>query len=158
MRRWTLSGPSLATVVIPPSVDGTRFRPLDADARAAVRERFGLPASGQLIVCISRLVPRKGMDVLIEAAARLAGEGRDLSVAIAGTGRDAPRLKRLINRLGAPVSLLGRISDAELPDLYGAGDVFAMLCRNRWGGLEQEGYGIVFIEAAAAQASPRSRG
>ncbi len=44
----------------------------------------------------------------------------------------------------------GRVPDEDLPDLYGCGDVFAMLCRNRWAGLEQEGFGIVFLEAAAA--------
>jgi phosphatidylinositol alpha-1,6-mannosyltransferase len=48
------------------------------------------------------------------------------------------------------VRLLGRVDHDDLPALYGCGDVFAMLCRNRWGGLEQEGFGIVFVEAAAA--------
>ncbi len=51
---------------------------------------------------------------------------------------------------GAPVRLLGGVSDVDLPRLVGAADVFAMLCRNRWAGLEQEGFGIVFLEAAAA--------
>jgi phosphatidyl-myo-inositol dimannoside synthase len=51
---------------------------------------------------------------------------------------------------GAPVRFLGRVPDDDLPALYGCGDVFAMLCRNRWAGLEQEGFGIVFVEAAAA--------
>jgi phosphatidylinositol alpha-1,6-mannosyltransferase len=45
--------------------------------------------------------------------------------------------------------MLGRVPDNDLPDLYGCADVFAMLCRTRWGGLEQEGFGIVFLEAAA---------
>ena len=45
---------------------------------------------------------------------------------------------------------LGRVADADLPALYGCADVFTMLCRNRWAGLEQEGFGIVFVEAAAA--------
>jgi phosphatidylinositol alpha-1,6-mannosyltransferase len=49
----------------------------------------------------------------------------------------------------APIRFLGRVSDADLPSVYGAADVFAMLCRDRWGGLEQEGFGIVFLEAAA---------
>ncbi|MBV9042230.1 MAG: glycosyltransferase family 4 protein, partial [Acidimicrobiia bacterium] len=59
------------------------------------------------------------------------------------------RLDRLVHETGAPVRLLGRVPDADLPALYGCGDVFAMLCRNRWAGLEQEGFGIVFLEAAA---------
>jgi phosphatidylinositol alpha-1,6-mannosyltransferase len=48
------------------------------------------------------------------------------------------------------VRLLGRVSNDDLPRLYGCADVYAMLCRNRWAGLEQEGFGIVFLEAAAA--------
>ena len=90
------------------------------------------------------------MDRLIEAAARLRGRHADLLVAIAGDGRDRRRLEKLIETTGAPVRLLGRVDDADLPDLYAAADVFAMLCRTRWGGLEQEGFGIVFVEAAAA--------
>ena len=45
---------------------------------------------------------------------------------------------------------LGKVPDDDLPKLYGCADVFAMLCRDRWAGLEQEGFGIVFVEAAAA--------
>jgi phosphatidyl-myo-inositol dimannoside synthase len=70
-------------------------------------------------------------------------------VAIGGGGRDRSRLDRLASRTGAPVRMLGRVPDDDLAELYGCADVFAMLCRNRWGGLEQEGFGIVFIEAAA---------
>jgi len=69
---------------------------------------------------------------------------------VAGAGRDRARLDRLIGRTGAPVRLLDRVADSDLPDLYGCADVFAMMCRQRWGGLEQEGFGIVFLEAAAA--------
>jgi hypothetical protein len=60
------------------------------------------------------------------------------------------RLERLAAEVGAPARFLGRVDDAVMPGLYGCGDVFAMLCRNRWLGLEQEGFGIVFLEAAAA--------
>jgi phosphatidylinositol alpha-1,6-mannosyltransferase len=55
-----------------------------------------------------------------------------------------------VRRTAAPVQLLGRISEEDKADLLAASDVFAMACRNRWGGLEQEGFGIVFVEAAAA--------
>ncbi len=99
---------------------------------------------------VSRLVPRKGMDVLIDAAALLSPRFPDLTVAIAGRGRDAERLAGRVAESGAPVRLLGGVSDEDLPRLVGAADVFAMLCRNRWLGLEQEGFGIVFLEAAAA--------
>jgi phosphatidylinositol alpha-1,6-mannosyltransferase len=136
-------------VRIPPGVDTARFRPLAAIDRAATRARLGLPATGPLVVSVSRLVPRKGMDTLIRAAALLASRHPDLTVAISGGGRDLPRLRHLVSRTGAPVHLMGRVNDLDLPALYGSADVFAMCCRRRWAGLEQEGFGIVFLEAAA---------
>jgi phosphatidylinositol alpha-1,6-mannosyltransferase len=135
--------------VVPPGVDGERFRPLDDGERTRARSELGLPVEGRLVVSVSRLVPRKGMDVLIDAASRLSADRPDLTVAIAGTGRDRSRLERRIARVAAPVRLLGRVPDDALPRLYGCADVFAMLCRDRWAGLEQEGFGIVFLEAAA---------
>ncbi len=139
----------LATTVVPPGVDVDRFTPLTVEQRAKARAALGLPVDGRLVVSVSRLVPRKGMDVLIEAAARLAPARPDVTVAVAGGGRDRSRLERLIRRNGAPVRLLGRVDDEVLPSVYGCADVFAMLCRTRWAGLEQEGFGIVFLEAAA---------
>lgn len=137
-------------VRIPPGVDTARFRPLAAIDRAATRARLGLPGNGPLVVSVSRLVPRKGMDTLIRAAALLAPTHPALTVAISGAGRDLGRLRRLIERTGAPVRLVGRVNDLDLPALYGSADVFAMCCRRRWAGLEQEGFGIVFLEAAAS--------
>ena len=137
-------------VEIPPGVDLDRFEPLSSGVRAKARADLGLPAQGPLVVSVSRLVPRKGMDVLIDAAVRLRSEFPDLTVAIAGQGRDSERLAGRIAEHSAPVRLLGAVSDNDLPRLVGSADVFAMLCRNRWLGLEQEGFGIVFLEAAAA--------
>ena len=110
---------------------------------------------------VSRLVPRKGMDVLIEAVGILSRERPDLTLAIAGGGRDRRRLEMKARRSGARVHFLGRVSEEELPLLDGAADVWAMCCRSRWFGLEQEGFGIVFLEAAAtgvAQLAGRSGG
>ena len=148
VKRLTGSPPPYASV--PPGVDGNRFRPLDAAQRLAAREELGVGPGAQLVVGVARLVPRKGMDVLVRAAARLAPAFPDLVVAVAGTGRQAGALTRLVARHRAPVRLLGSVPDASLPRLYGAADVFAMPCRSRWAGLEQEGFGIVFLEAAAA--------
>lgn len=139
-----------AVIEITPGVDLDRFRPLGPDERTRARVDLGLPKEGPLVVSVSRLVPRKGMDVLIDAAARLRPEFPDLTVAIAGRGRDADRLSGRIAESDAPVHLLGAVSDDDIPRLVGAADVFVMLCRNRWLGLEQEGFGIVFLEAAAA--------
>ncbi len=144
------AGRALPSVLVPPGVDTDRFVPLDDAAKAATRARLGLPAEGRLVVSVSRLVPRKGMDVLVKASVLLARSHPDVTVAIGGGGRDHDRIQRLIDETGAPARLLGRIAHEDLPALYGCGDVFAMLCRNRWAGLEQEGFGIVFVEAAAA--------
>ncbi len=151
----------LRAYVIPPGADVDRFGPLRGCARSKARHRLGLVSGEPLVASVSRLVPRKGMDTLVRAAAMLSAEGRRLQVAIAGEGRDKRRLDRLVRRLNAPVRLLGRLSDVDITALYGCSDVFAMLCRSRWGGLEQEGFGIVFVEAAAAgvpQVAGRSGG
>ncbi len=144
------AGRSLPSVLVPPGVDTERFRPLDEAERTSTRQRFGLPVDRPLVVSLSRLVPRKGMDVLVKASAQLASRHPDLTVAIGGAGRDRRRLDRLVASTGAPVRMVGRVSHEDLPRFYGCGDVYAMLCRNRWAGLEQEGFGIVFLEAAAA--------
>jgi phosphatidylinositol alpha-1,6-mannosyltransferase len=123
--------------------------PLDEGARRVARERFGVSAHAPLVVGVSRLVPRKGFDVAIRAMAGLAGEFDGLTMLIGGTGRDRGRLEKEVAQLRAPVRLLGRVSEDDLPALYGCADAFMMLCRTRWGGLEQEGFGIVFAEAAA---------
>jgi phosphatidylinositol alpha-1,6-mannosyltransferase len=137
-------------VQIPPGVDTDRFRPLPQIDRASARARLGLTHSGPLIASVSRLVPRKGMDTLIRAASSLSGRFPGLSVAIAGAGRDRRRLERLASRARVRVDLLGKVDDADLPDFYACADVFALCCRSRWWGLEQEGFGMVLVEAAAS--------
>jgi phosphatidylinositol alpha-1,6-mannosyltransferase len=137
-------------VRVPPGVDTERFRPLPRIDSAAQRARFGLNVGGPVVVSVSRLVPRKGMDTLIEAASTIAGRFPGLSVAIAGAGRDRSRLEKLAAKARARVDFLGKLPDADLPGFYACGDVFALCCRSRWWGLEQEGFGIVLVEAAAA--------
>lgn len=143
------AGRDLPATVVPPGVDTARFRPLTAEERAAARTDFGLPVDGQVIAGVSRLVPRKGFDTAIRAVATLRSSHPELVLAIAGSGRDAARLRRLADELDAPVRFLGRVDHDDLPRVFGCADVFTMLCRNRWAGLEQEGFGIVFVEAAA---------
>jgi phosphatidyl-myo-inositol dimannoside synthase len=135
-------GRQVRGVIVPPGVDVERFRPLDDAQRRAVRERFGLDTTRPLVLGLSRLVPRKGFDVVLDAVAGLP----DVQLAIAGAGRDRARLER---RARAGTAFLGRVPDAELSALYACADVFAMCCRERWAGLEAEGFGIVFLEAAA---------
>ena len=140
---------NLPVCVIPPGVDVDRFKPLDERARSTVRERFNFKDDDEVILTLSRLVPRKGMDVLISATSELMKTRPRVHLLIAGTGRDLRRLKALAQSTNAPVTFLGFVSDDEVSELYGMADIFGMICRVRWGGLEQEGFGIVFLEAAA---------
>jgi phosphatidylinositol alpha-1,6-mannosyltransferase len=148
-------------IQVPPGVDTERFAPLDRARRDDVRRSFGLDEHAFLVSSYSRLVPRKGMDTLIRAATRLKAHAPNLQVAIGGSGRDEKRLRALAARLDAPVTFLGRVPDDVLSDWLGASDLMVMDCRSRWLGLEQEGFGIVFVEAAAtgvAQIAGRSGG
>lgn len=155
------AGRELPTTIVPPGVDTHRFRPLDDDDRLGARAKFGIPADAQVISAISRLVPRKGFESAIRAVNYLKPSHPDVLLVIAGRGREEARLRRLAAELDAPVTFLGRVSNDDLPLVYGCSDLFTMLCHDRWGGLEQEGFGIVFVEAAAcgvAQVAGRSGG
>ena len=148
-------------IQVPPGVDTRRFTPLDPSRRNEVRQSLGLDPTAFLVSSYSRLVPRKGMDTLIRAATRLKAKFPNLQVAIGGTGRDEKRLHQLAKRLDAPVVFLGHVPDDALNEWLGASDLMVMDCRSRWLGLEQEGFGIVFVEAAAtgvAQIAGRSGG
>jgi phosphatidyl-myo-inositol dimannoside synthase len=143
------AGRALPISVVLPGVDVDRFAPLSAAGRTAARAEFDVPADAELIVGISRMVPRKGFDVAIRAVAELRTERPHLMLVLSGAGRDEQRLRRLADELHAPVRFVGRVTNEQLPRLYGCADLYTMLCRNRWGGLEQEGFGVVFLEAAA---------
>jgi phosphatidylinositol alpha-1,6-mannosyltransferase len=143
------AGQMLNHTIIAPGVDTKRFVPLNENERHEARRHFGWHDDDEIVLGISRLVPRKGFDILIRAIAQVAPRRRRLKLVIASTGRDEERLKKIAREVRAPVEFLGRVPHEDLPRLYGSADVFSMMCRNRWGGLEQEGFGIVFVEAAA---------
>lgn len=114
-----------------------------------LRERHGV-ADRPLVVCVSRLVPRKGQDVLIRSMAQVRRRVPDASLLIVGGGPYRRDLEALAAKAPAgAVTFAGEVSEQDLPRYYRAGDVFAMPCRTRRGGLEVEGWGNVFIEAAA---------
>jgi phosphatidylinositol alpha-1,6-mannosyltransferase len=135
-------------VQLPPGVDEKIFHP--ASGGDAVRARLGL-ADRPVVVCVSRLVPRKGQDTLILAMPRILREVPDAVLLIVGGGPYADELSGLADRTGVAgsVRFTGAVPWAELPAHYGAGDVFAMPCRTRRGGLDVEGLGIVYLEASA---------
>jgi phosphatidylinositol alpha-1,6-mannosyltransferase len=102
-----------------------------------------------VVVCVSRFVPRKGQDLVIDAAARLAERGIVVEVLLVGKGRTEGQLRRRAERKGVDVRFEVDVPWDRLPDLYRQADVFCMPCSSRWGGLEVEGLGLVFLEAAA---------
>lgn len=131
---------------IPPGVDVELFHPgIDA---AALRRRWEIPDGAPLVGCISRLVPRKGQDVLLEVWPEVQRRHPDAWLAIVGTGPLEDDLRRQAAGL-ANVVITGRLEWADLPAAYAALDVFAMPCRTRLAGTDVEGLGIVYLEAQA---------
>jgi phosphatidylinositol alpha-1,6-mannosyltransferase len=135
-------------VRLPPGVDEKTFHP--ESGGAAVRERLGL-TDRPVVVCVSRLVPRKGQDTLIRALPLILADEPETVLLIVGGGPYRKDLERLAASTGVSgsVRFTGPVEWAELPAHYGAGDVFAMPCRTRRGGLDVEGLGIVYLEASA---------
>lgn len=131
-----------------PGVDVETFRP-DVDG-SGVRARHGLTGR-PVIVCVSRLVRRKGQDTLIRALPAVRREIPDAALLLVGRGPYRADLERLAGRTGVAdhVVLTGAVPDAELAAHYAAGDVFAMPCRTRRAGMDVEGLGIVYLEASA---------
>ncbi len=133
-----------------PGVDAAVFRP-DPAAREAIRARYGL-GDRPVVVCVSRLVRRKGQDTLLRAWPEVIRRVPGAALVIVGDGPYAADLHKLSERLRLPrasVYFTGPVPQAELPAHYAAGDVFSMPCRTRRGGLDVEGLGIVYLEASA---------
>ncbi|MCW2576096.1 MAG: hypothetical protein JWR66_2126 [Modestobacter sp.] len=135
-------------VQLSPGVDADRFTP-DADG-TAVRERHGL-GDAPVVVCVSRLVPRKGQDTLVEGWSQVLARHPRARLLLVGGGPMEATLRRMIAARGleGSVVLAGGVPVEQLPAHYAAGDVFAMPCRTRRRGLDVEGLGMVFLEAAA---------
>jgi phosphatidylinositol alpha-1,6-mannosyltransferase len=131
-----------------PGVDVAEFRP--GSGGAAVRERLGL-GQGPVVVCVSRLVPRKGQDTLIRAWPQVRAVSHNATLLLVGDGPYRNGLLRLARKLGVADSVMftGAVPRVDLPAYFDAGNVFAMPCRTRRRGLDVEGLGIVYLEASA---------
>ncbi|MBB4892820.1 phosphatidylinositol alpha-1,6-mannosyltransferase [Streptomyces olivoverticillatus] len=141
-------GAAARMVQLPPGVDEKTFHP--SSGGAEVRARLGL-ADRPVVVCVSRLVPRKGQDTLIEAMPRILAAVPDAVLLLVGGGPYEGELRKRAEEAGVAhaVRFTGAVPWEELPAHFGAGDVFAMPCRTRRGGLDVEGLGIVYLEASA---------
>ncbi|WP_396905217.1 glycosyltransferase family 4 protein [Mycolicibacterium phlei] len=143
-------GPRAALEHLPPGVDTDRFAP-DEVARAELRARYRL-GGRPVVVCVSRLVPRKGQDMLIRALPAIRQRVPGAALVIVGGGPYRNTLRRLAHSFGVAehVVFTDGVPAEELPAHHAMGDVFAMPCRTRGAGLDVEGLGIVFLEASAS--------
>lgn len=143
-------GPGTAFERLPSGVDIDRFYP-DRAAGTRIRERHGLAEDTPVIVCISRLVERKGQDKLIEAMPHIVAAHPDARLLLVGVGPYRHRLVELAEKVGVAdrVIFTGKVDFADLPAYYNSADVFAMPARTRGKGLDVEGLGIVYLEAQA---------
>jgi phosphatidylinositol alpha-1,6-mannosyltransferase len=132
-----------------PGVDPQQFHPRCGGD--LVRRRLGIAASAPVVVCTARLVRRKGQDTLVRAWPAVLRDRPDAVLLLVGDGPSRRRVERLVRRTGVTgsVVLTGGVPWAEVPAYTDAGDVFAMPCRTRLGGLEPEAWGIVSVEAQA---------
>ena len=134
--------------LLPPAVDPEVFHP-GVDG-SVVRARHGIEGA-PLVVCVSRLVERKGQDRLIAALDAVVERVPDVRLMVVGDGPHRAALEQQAVEAGHAdrVVFTGPVAESELAAHYAAGDVFAMPCRERRGGLEVEAFGIVFIQAQA---------
>ena len=132
-------------VRIHPGVDPERFHPVDAQF---LRKRYDLDG-GPVVVCIARMVHRKGMDLLIKAFAKVLRRIPSARLILGGDGPEAIALRNLVAELGIAdrVCFTGRISDSELVMHYSLATIFAL--PSRQGPRDVEGFGIVYLEAGA---------
>ena len=146
-RRAAAMGAAEAAV-LGAGVDLEAFHPAALDDAGGGRR--GGEEDGLVLGCISRFVPRKGHLRVLAAAERLWSEGMPVSVLLAGQGRLEARIRRRAARSPVPVRVESDVPWERLPDLYRSCSVFVMPCRSRRLGLEVEGLGIVYLEAAAS--------
>jgi phosphatidylinositol alpha-1,6-mannosyltransferase len=140
--------PAARIVVAYPGVDAERFRPA-ATGAAALRAR--LARSQELVLLtVGRLQRRKGHDLVLRALAGMARDIQPLRYVIVGGGREEARLRQMAAELGvtSQVEFVGEVQPRELPAYYAAADIFVH--PNRVDRGDFEGFGIVFLEAAAA--------
>ncbi|CAB5054806.1 unannotated protein [freshwater metagenome] len=135
---------------IVPGVNTVEFAPTNRPAGLALLASIGW-VDRPVIVCVSRLMARKGQDMLIKALPEIAANVPGVGLIIVGEGPYRNELEKLTTKLNLhdSVHFTGKVAPGQLAHWYAAGDVFAMPCRTRMGGWDVEGLGIVFLEGSA---------
>ncbi|GAB3940509.1 glycosyltransferase family 4 protein [Corynebacterium tapiri] len=149
-RLQPVMGPHPQYCSLPAGVDTDFFSPGSEQGRKSTRDRFGF-GDKPVIVCVSRLVPRKGQDALIEALPTIRESVPDAQLVLVGEGAYLTRLRGLARRKAVTeaVHFLGALERGAMRDVLATADLFAMPARTRVGGLDVEGLGIVYLEAQA---------
>lgn len=131
--------------VIPNGVDPTRLTPVNATGWRRQHELGDAP----LLMTISRLVPRKGVDTVLAALPKIGSSIPSVRYVVGGAGPDRSRLERLAREHGVSdrVHFVGRVPDDELSAALSAANVFVMPARSE--PPDVEGFGLVFLEANA---------
>ena len=143
-----ISGAENKFVQIAPGIDTTHFSPRSANPELIKRYKL---EGRRVIVCVSRLVHRKGQDQLIKAMPKVLERYPDAILLLVGEGPIKQMLFNSAKQLGLlpKVIFTGRVNHKDLPEYFCLGEVFAMPVRSRFAGLEVEGLGIVYLEASA---------
>lgn len=135
-------------IKIAPGIDTDHFAPNSTSEQ--LRKDLGL-ADKKVIVCVGRLVHRKGQDILIQALPAILEKHPTAHLLMVGEGPYRQDLTKMVLKLklSDAVTFIGRIQYKDLPRYICAGDIFAMPSRSRLAGLEVEGLGIVYLEASS---------
>lgn len=141
-------GSKVELIQLAPGISTENFQPGSKPEDLLAKYQI---ASRPTLICVGRLVHRKGQDKLIEAMPLIMNQIPDALLLIIGSGPREVHLRKLIAKynLEKNVRLLGRVSYEQLPKHFLLGDVFVSPSRSRLGGLEVEGLGIVYLEASA---------
>jgi phosphatidylinositol alpha-1,6-mannosyltransferase len=135
-------------IQIAPGIDTNHFMPRTASAKLIAKYRL---EDRRIIICVARLVHRKGQDQLIQAMPKILESHPDAILLLVGVGPIKQMLENSARqlRITHKIVFAGRVSHDELPDYLAISEIFAMPVRSRFSGLEVEGLGIVYLEASA---------
>ena len=141
--------PGVESLTVHPGVDVSRYANVVSDGSRR-RTEYGWPKDTVVVLTLARMEARKNHAMVIRSVAKLRAEGIPVALICGGEGPEREMLKRLVEELHVNewVRLIGAVEEKEKPKLFSSADLFAMPSITV--GAMIEGFGIVFLEAAAA--------